>query len=505
MNRFDWIEFWASVTPEKVAAIDPCNGEKLSYALLNANACHLSAILQQQYNIKKNDRIIIVASNCFEYLYLFAAAQKIGICIVPLNYRLTKNEISKLVDESDAKLILYHSHYTHLIGDYSCKYELHSFFNTVLDTSSPGTYKPVSIDENDPIFILFTSGSSGYPKGVIYTHKMLFWNSINTQISLIITNETKTIICMPPFHTGGWNVLLTPLLHVGGTAIIMDKFDSKKILEYIAFYQCQIFMGVPTMLQMMRNEDCFDDINLTSLKYIIVGGEAMSVPLIEEYHNKGVLIRQGYGMTEVGPNLTSLHENHALNKIGSIGKPNMYVEIRIVNENSIIAKTGESGELWLNGPIVTPGYFNKESEHNEAFDQDGWFKTGDIVKMDSDGFLYIIDRIKNMYISGGENVYPAEVERTIRDHPDVHEVMIAGVPDTKWGEVGYAYVVGNQIDLSTLNDYCRENLSKYKIPKHFELTDSLLKTDSGKINRKLLKQKAIETIAKMIIPPKTSQ
>ena len=454
--------------------------------------------MQKEFGIKQNDRIIVISPNCFEYLYLFAAAQKIGFCLVPLNYRLTKNEISKLVNETDAKLILHHSDYANLLGDYGYKYDLSLFFSKLVTSYPTCDYSPVNIDENDPIFILFTSGSSGYPKGVKYTHKIMFWNSINTQTSLIINNETNTIICMPPFHTGGWNVLLTPVLHVGGTVIIMEKFDATKILEDIEFYKCQVFMGVPTMLQMMRNEVYFERLNLASLNYIIVGGEAIPVSLIEDYHQKGVPIRQGYGMTEVGPNLTSLHENQALNKIGSIGKPNMYVEIRIVNEKLEDAKKGESGELWLNGPVVTPGYFNKNAVDDKAFNQDGWFRTGDIVQMDTNGFLYIIDRIKNMYISGVENVYPAEVERILKSHPDIHEVIITRVPDKKWGEVGYAFIVSSQRDISKIQSYCKENLSKYKVPKFIKFYDSLPKTETGKIDRKFLQATAIKSINKNI-------
>lgn len=494
MNRFDWIDFWSGITPDKVAAVDPSKDEKLSYALLNERGNRLSACLQQVYGLVKNDRIIVIASNCFEYLYLLAAAQKIGICIIPLNYRLTKNELSKLVEESEAKLILYQNDFEHLVGQFDYKFELKSFFYKVFDESKSTQFNPVLIDQNDPVLILFTSGSSGYPKGVKYTHKMMFWNSINTQISLVLSNETKTIICMPPFHTGGWNVLLTPVLHVGGMVIIMDKFDPQKVLDYIATYECQIFMGVPTMLQMMHDESCFDRVNLYSLKYIIVGGESMPVSLIEEYYKKGVLIRQGYGMTEVGPNLTSLHENYSLSKIGSIGKPNMYVDIRIVDENGFEVAPGQSGELLLNGPVVTPGYFNDQAQNKSAFDEDGWFKTGDVVYMDEDGFLYIVDRIKNMYISGGENVYPSEVERIIKGYAEVYDIVVVGVPDKKWGEVGYAFIISEKRNAGDIQAYCKEHLSKYKMPRYIDFVDMLPKTDSGKIDRKLLFKQALNKI-----------
>ena len=495
MKRFDWIQFWADITPDKVAAIHASSQDSVTYHELNDRGERLAYYLQKELGFKKGDRVIVVAQNCLEYLYLFAAAQKIGLCIVPLNYRLTAHELSSLIVESEAKLVLYHQDFSRLIEKEEGAQELHGFFERVLNSANQGILSPVDIHEDDPIFILFTSGSSGFPKGVLYTHKMLFWNSVNTQISLVINNETKTVVCLPPFHTGAWNVLLTPLLHVGGSVVLMEKFDASSVLTNIEKHRCQIFMGVPTMLQMMRDDDAFDKIDLSHLKYIIVGGEAMSLSLIEDYHAKGVPIRQGYGMTEVGPNLTSLHESNAISKIGSIGKPNMYVQCKILKEDGTEAKPLESGELCLKGPMLTPGYFNASSIGSEAFGADGWFRTGDIVMKDEDGFLYIVDRKKNMYISGGENVYPAEIERKLKEESSIQDLVIVAVPDKQWGEVGYAFVVSSNLDKDGVLAICRQRISKYKSPKHIEILEALPKTDTGKIDRLALKNKALNRLA----------
>lgn len=494
MNQFDWISFWADITPDKTAAIEESTGASLDYSTLNYVGNQVSSYLQHILGFEKNDRIIIIAPNCFEYLYFFAAAQKIGICIVPLNYRLTKNELSKLIEESEARLVLYHQNYADLVVDFNYAFKLTDFFSKLEQKVRLLEFDQVDLVEDDPVFILFTSGSSGLPKGVKYTHKMMYWNSINTQISLIINNETTTVICLPPFHTGAWNVLMTPILHVGGTVILMDKFEPNRVLELIASHKCQIFMGVPTMLQMMREEETFENADLSSLKYMIVGGEAMSLSLIEDYHDKGVPIRQGYGMTEVGPNITSLHEKYAIDKIGSIGKPNMYVDIKIVNDSGVESEVGESGELWLNGPVVTPGYCNNPPDNEGAFDADGWFKTGDIVRMDNEGFLYIVDRKKNMYISGGENVYPAEVEGLLCSHSEIRDVVIIGVPDNRWGEVGFAFVLTDTLTEADVRRFCIDNISKYKFPKYIKIVDSLPKTDTGKMDRKLLNNIAHDSI-----------
>ena len=493
MSCSDWIDFWANVTPNKVAAIDASTHRELTYSLLNKMGAKLAFHLQQDFHLTKGSRIVVLAQNCFEYLYLFSAAQKIGICIVPLNYRLTASEVSALLDVCRADLILYEKSFETLLSKDDKTFDINAFFKNVDALVQTGIYTPVTIDENDPIFILFTSGSSGYPKGVKYTHKMLFWNSVNTQISLIINSHIKTIVCMPPFHTGGWNVLLTPLLHVGGQVVLMHKFDAGEVLKLIEHHQCQIFMGVPTMLKMMKDHVYFENSDLSSLDYIIVGGEAMSLELIQDYHKKGIPIRQGYGMTEVGPNLTSLHEDRAIDKIGSIGKPNMYVAIKLVKDNGEEASIGESGELWLKGPVVTPGYDNNIDQMINPFEKEGWFKTGDVAYRDDEGFLYIIDRKKNMFISGGENVYPAEVERILLSHDSISEAVVVGVPDNRWGEVGYAMFVcqsSSTMDTAQLHTFCIEQLSKYKIPKYFVQVDSLAKTDTGKLNRKLIQEQA---------------
>ena len=486
MRQTDWLEFWAGITPDKTAIIEGDN--QWSYQTLN-DYTYKTVNLLVKHQISKGDRIVIIAEFTIEYLFLFGAAMKSGIILVPLNYRLTPSEINKLVEDVQPSLILYQEEYAPKPkGDIS--FEINSFFQNINERSST-TRESRHLSMDDDVFILYTSGSSGKPKGVKYTYKMMYWNAVNTQVSLGINSDSKTIICMPPFHTGGWNVLLTPLLHCGGTSILKKSFDAAEIFDDIKKYHITIFMGVPTMLRMMTEDVRFNQAHWPSLRYIIVGGEAMPKSLIKTYHDKGVLVRQGFGMTEAGPNLTSLHDKYAIEKIGSIGRPNMYVDISIVDENDREVADGEQGELRISGPIVLKGYYSKPEMTKKSF-KDGWFYTGDIVIRDEDGFLYIVDRIKNMYISGGENVYPAEVERTILNHEKVSEAIVIGVSDSKWGEVGKALIIpkkGSTIELSELQEYCKKTLSKFKIPKHLELISEFPKNDTGKIDRKSVRNK----------------
>jgi fatty-acyl-CoA synthase len=317
---------------------------------------------------------------------------------------------------------------------------------------------------------------------------MLYWNAINTFLRLDINSADRAINCAPPFHTGGWNVLQTPFILHGAYTLLMRNFNADEVLKILSHDKHTIFWAVPTMLKMMRQSANYESANFSNIRYFIVGGEAMPIPEIQEWNKKGVAIRQGYGLTEVGPNVTSLNQEDAIRKQGSIGFPNFYYDIKITDEKGHEVKAGESGELWLKGPTVTTGYWNNLEATLDTI-TDGWFHTGDVVRMDEEGFLYIVDRIKNMYISGGENVYPADVEHTLRQHPSIEQVAIIGVPDEKWGESGKAFIKRkNNISKEEILDFCRQKLAKYKIPKHIEFIEQLPLNDSGKIDRKKLKE-----------------
>lgn len=477
--NLDWFSFWAGIVPKQKAITILKDNQSYTYGAINTKGNKIASYLFHNCNVRRGDRIGILSKNCIENIYLFAAAQKLGVILVPLNYRLTFYELTHLVEDSSLTMLFFEEDFK--VDELSCK--------TVPISSLEGFEAnfPIPTDHyssESPIFILYTSGSTGLPKGVLYTHSMLHWNSMNTSVSLGINSESSALVCMPPFHTGGWNVLLTPLLHHGGHVILTEKFNAEETLNALAKYKCNQFMAVPTMLKMMAEEASFEDISLPNLPYIIVGGEAMPIDLIKVYESKSISIRQGFGMTEAGPNLTSLHHTQSLNKIGSIGKPNMYVNVKIIDESGKEVKRGEEGELCFSGPIVMPAYWGREGSEGTGLNE-GWLLSGDIAMMDDEGYLYIKDRKKNMFISGGENVYPAEIEKLLLSHESISEVVIIGVPDEKWGEVGKAFIVSHDaVTSEELTLFCQEKLSKYKIPKHFEFIDAMPLNSTGKIDRK---------------------
>lgn len=486
-NHFDWIQKWSVYSPDKVAVREAFSERSYTYAQLNDLSERLATYLTDEKNLKKGDRLAILAENCIEYILLYGAAVKTGVILVPLNYRLIQSEIAFLLQNSEANAIVAARKFKDRLPQARTFIDIDD-----IETIARQHKRKDSAhfaQEEDLLFILYTSGTTGFPKGAMYTYKMLFWNSINTAMSLIVNTESRTINVMPFFHTGGWNVLTTPFLHHGGYTCLMKNFDPAEVNRLLESEEVTIFMGVPTMLKMMAEDPSFDHTDFSSIEYFIVGGEAMPIPLIETWNNKGVAIRQGYGMTEVGPNLTSLHQDDVIRKIGSIGRENFYVDIKI---DGPLENGERTGELLLKGPMVTPGYWKNEAATANNI-VDGWFCSGDRVRQDAAGYLYVVDRIKNMYISGGENVYPAEIERVLLKHQGIKECCVVPQPDEKWGESGVAFYSGTAaIAPDELKAYCTSHLAKFKVPKTFIYTEVIPKNDAGKIDRKKLKEIAAE-------------
>ncbi len=496
----DWAAKWSLYSPHKIAIKDYPADRTFTYQQLNQLGNWLAHYLTDECKLGKGNRIAVLSEYGWEYIVLFVAAQKTGCILVPMNYRLKAPELDYLLNNAEPGLLIVEKKFEAEIQRAECYTnmervlaleDLRNHLTAALHEANTKPFQITPVDEDDPIFILYTSGTTGFPKGAMYSHKMLFWNSINTAMTLLVNTESRTINCMPPFHTGGWNVLTTPFLHHGGYSCLLKSFDPKLLLELLVREQPTVFMAVPTMLKMLADEPGFDRANLSNLNYIIVGGEPMPIPLIEKWQAKDVPIRQGYGMTEVGPNLTSLHHDDAIKKKGSIGRPNFYVDVKIVDNAGKEVPAGKAGELILKGPMVTPGYWKNESATQKVI-QDGWFHTGDMARRDEADYLFIVDRIKNMFISGGENVYPAEVERTIIQHELVNEVAVVSVPHAKWGEVGKAFVVCKEkMEASAIVEHCRERLANFKVPKYVVFVDHIPKNNTGKVDRKALKDKAL--------------
>jgi len=499
MHKFqtDWLSKWATYTPNRMFLREHQRDMQWNYYDFNIRTNALAEYLHNQYKINKGDRVAIYSKNKSEHVILFLACIKIGALLVPLNFRLMPRELDILINDAEPKLFFYDEEFSdHLpklssLSNVKVIKDLNEISKFLLENNiKSGFQSSIEINENDAVMILYTAGTTGLSKGVIITHKMLFWNSINTGLRLDLNSADHTQSFAPFFHTGGWNVLFTPFLHHGASHTLLTQFDADLILQLMEKEKATILFGVPTMLQMMADSTYFNKVDLSSVRYAIVGGAPMPIPLINLWHNKGVFIRQGFGLTEVGPNCFSLHQDDAIRKKGSIGFPNFYIEAKVMKDNKIESNTNEVGELWLKSNVVTPGYWKNERVTNETI-TDGWFHTGDLVRKDEEGYFYVVDRKKNMYISGGENVFPAEVETFLYTNDKIKEVAVIGVEDEKWGEVGKAYIVvkeNEKLDEYNIKEFCLGNLAKYKIPKHYEFISELPKSEAGKIDKKKLLQ-----------------
>jgi fatty-acyl-CoA synthase len=423
---------------------------------------------------------------------LFFALQRVGAILVPLNFRCAPREIDHVLRDSGARLLIHHADFAATTQALTAAPEsLWAFesFREAVFAASPAEAIAMNADFESPVMILYTSGTTGAPKGALVTHKMLFWNSVNTGLRLQLTPRDRTLIFHPFFHTSGWNVLTTPFLHHGACVTLLKKFDPDHLLELCEEEGTTVLFGVPTMMDRMARSEAFPHARLDTVRFAVVGGEPMPVGLIRTWAEKGIPVRQGYGLTEFGPNVFSLQEEDALHKIGSIGFPNFYVEARIVDgAGRELHGADEVGELCLRGPVCTPGYWQNEEATRSAI-VDGWFHTGDLVRRDAEGYFYVVGRKKEMFISGAENVYPAEIEQYLRTKTGVWEVAVVGVPDPRWGEVGKCfYSTADQLPIADadLRAFCQLGLAKYKVPKYFVHLPELPKGDSGKVLRRAL-------------------
>lgn len=501
----DWLARRAILSPDKTAIIDATTGASFTYQQLNERATRLANYLGEHCGVRSGDRIGILAMNRVEILEAFFAAAKLTAILVPLNYRLASPELQYIIEDCEPKVLLYENDFRYAVKrlrpqstiqhyialdapDDSLKAEI-----SYAQALSAARAAPVEVEHFDaemPALIIYTSGTTGRPKGALLSHRMLMWNSINTNINWDIVSTDVTTVHAPLCHTGGFNVLTLPLLHVGATVIILRSFDAALVLELIEQHRCTIFFGVPTMFQMMLDAPRFEATDFSSLRYVISGGAPCPLPLIEAYQQRGLAFTQGYGLTEVGPNCFKLALEDAVRKAGSIGIPSFHSEARIVDERGRDVERGLVGELILHGGHVCSGYW-QNAEATEAALCDGWFYTGDLARQDEEGYFYIVGRVKDMIISGGENIYPAEVEAVLHSHAAVASAALIGLPDPKWGETPVAAIVrraGCAVTADEIISFCADKLARYKIPRHVFFVEEFPLLASGKIFKRLLRE-----------------
>jgi fatty-acyl-CoA synthase len=348
-----------------------------------------------------------------------------------------------------------------------------------------------SLEKEDIACLLFTGGTTGLPKGAMISHRQICWNVLNTVIH-DITHDDIYLCIFPLFHTGGLFTYCSSQVVFGNTTILTRQFDPVQVLELIERERVTVFAGVPTMYQMMTQASNWETADLSSLRFCTSGGAPLPVPLVELYaRQKNVRFKQGFGMTEFGPGLFALPAEDAIRKAGSIGRPNFFVDVRVVDEDNNPLGPNQEGELVLKGPSASSGYWDNPQATAAAWDDKGWFHTGDIVRYDEEWYFYVVDRKKDMFISGGENVYPVEIESVLYKHPAVHMCAVIGVPHETWGEVGKAVVVlkpGATASEDELIEFMRDHLARFKVPKSVAFMDELPLSSMGKILKRDLRE-----------------
>lgn len=484
LNR--WLPNHASFRPEKTALICAENDMRLTYEELYRQTLSACKALKD-HGVGKGDRVALFAQNDIRFFPLFFAAARLGAITVPLNWRLSAPELEGILSDCDPKVMYVDGRFAE---DAVPRHKNTVHLDSLLKQSATEAEIPAAdIPEDAPVAIFYTGGTTGTPKGAILTHKSVHWNAVNTTAGWGLSPDDVAPVFTPLFHTGGLNVFATPMMMLGGTTILTRSFDPEQALNLIEKEACTILFLVPTMYHMVMESPTFNPEKLRRLKIMISGGAPCPRPLFESYWSHGLPLRQGYGLTEAGPNNFGIAQKEAEARVTTVGKPLAFVDLDVFTEDGKRAAAGVVGEIRIKGPHVMAGYWNRSEATAEAF-SDGWLCTGDLAIRDEDGYFTICGRQKDMFISGGENVFPSEIEEVLLGHPLVSEVAVVGVPHDKWGEVGRAHLVVRErppADIGdTLKQFCRERLAGYKIPKEFRVEEALPKSAAGKVLKKEL-------------------
>ena len=498
-NRgYDWVGNLsgrrAALSPDRVAIKHGETGQTVSYEELDVRANQTARYLRDR-GVEKGDRVAVVSRNRFELLDLFFGTAKLGAILAPLSHRLAERELAAVFSDVDPQLLLVE---TPFVGDSIDAIERADAEPAVRSIPSDGDNEwtpytdelpsdgsPIdrpAISPADPHMFLHTGGSTGTPKETVLSHGAINANSFNTITAWGLREDDVTPLLFPMFHTGGWNVITIPFIHMGATLLISPEVNPGRVLDNIESERSTVLVGVPAVLRMMAHHDRWDETDLSSLRFVKSGGGPCRDAVISAWRDRGVEFSQGYGLTECGPNNFAMPDAFPEVKTESVGVPVLGVDARIVDGDGEAVEAGEIGELELAGPAAADRYWNNETETAETFGE--WVSTGDLARVDADGFYHIEGRKKNMFISGGENVYPPQVEDAIADHPKVEEVVVIGIPDDRWGTVGKAVVEGDEsLTLDELKSHLASRIARYAIPKQLAFVDEMPMSGPSKIDR----------------------
>lgn len=505
MHIGDWLGHRAALSPRRIALRDATDGDRpVTYSEWNAAATSTAHLLRR-LGVEQGERVAVLAMNCVAYLDVWFACGKLGAVLQNLNWRLTASELQRLLLDDPPRVLAYGPQFVQQVS--SLRQHLPTTVFVALDSGTkamaddppltaredePTTPLPtIDLRLDDPWVICYTGGTTGLPKGALLTHGNLTFNAINTISSWGLTAADTAILNAPLFHTGGLNVFTAPLVLAGGASVVCQGFNPDQVFDLLASGGVTLLFGVPTMFIALQQHQRWAEADFRGLKLVISGGAPCPMPVFEAFWERGVPFKTGYGLTEAGPNTFWLPPEDVQRKPGSVGVPLFFVETQIRGEGGQRCGADEIGELLIRGPHVCKGYWNRPEETARAISGDGWLHTGDLARCDDEGYYWIVGRSKDVIISGGENIYPAEVESVLAAHPAVAEAALIAVPDPKWGEVGRAIVTlhaEQPLTAEALSAFCAERLARYKVPRSVVFVAGLPKTAAGKVDKLVLER-----------------
>ncbi|MHA2024473.1 MAG: acyl-CoA synthetase [Candidatus Thorarchaeota archaeon] len=509
MKDWSWIGDWtgrrAQLTPNNEAIVDNIQNKRYTFQEMDKRANQVARLLLDS-GVNKGDRVGVYSKNRFDFLDILFACGKIGAILTPFNIRLTTIETDYLLKKTRPSIVFYDPDLQTQFGEIrpllekqqvvvmgekmiETEHDIHSLMSK---KSSSAVERP-AFTMDDPYLIVFTGGTTGRPKGAVLSHGLVFWNSVNTIVSWGLRPDDIQPLLFPLFHTGGINVLLIPFYHLGASSIIMGDFDAIETLRVVERERCTIVVAVPTMFNLISQSPNFMKADFEHVRVFISGGAPCPVAIMEKYWKRGKILKMGYGLTEVGPNNFHFPDDAVKARPTSVGFPAFHCETMIVDDDNNWVDDGVAGELLLRGPHTFSGYWEEPEETAKVIEADGWVHTGDLVMRDTEGFYYIVGRKKDMFISGGENVFPAEIEEILYQHPKISESAVIGVSDEKWGEAGKAFIVlksGESLTEDEIRTFFDGKLARYKIPKYYEFREELPKSAAGKILKRELEVKS---------------
>lgn len=500
-----WLPKQCEKDGEKLAVV--FRERRLSYRQFNSRINRLADACRK-LGVRRGDRVAALLPNGNEILEATFACAKLGAIFVPINFRLSPDEVAYILNDANAHLFIHHIDYAHIYDAISHRTSIsHVICLGTKERSGEEEYESmleggsedepgIEVTDDEVHLMMYTSGTTGRPKGAMLTHANTQWNAIHALLSFSLLETDSTLTVAPLFHIGAMNIFTLPLFYRGGTVVIDDQFVPARVLATVEKEKITCLFMVPAMWLAVMHAPDFSDYRLDSLRLNLSGGAPCPLTVIEFFQRNGIPFVEGFGLTETAPFVSILDAKNAARKNGSVGRPAMHVDVRIADDQGEEVLLGDVGELLVRGPNVMKGYWNKQEESTAAL-RNGWFHTGDLARMDDEGFLYIVDRKKDMIITGGENVYPAEVEQVLFRHPHVREVAVIGVPDEKWGEAVKAIIAlkeeAQPVSIEELRAFCEGKLARYKWPKYVEITAALPRNATGKVLKIMLRNQQAST------------